>query len=467
MGAGLFNVSAERSISWPEKQEIGELKLDFIRLSKNVGAIRFAIISTIPLLVGMAVVWHIANNILNMPAIWAEVNRGALSLGEAISRLSRASDFWIWVYLAFTVSNTMMPNFGNLRGWRIVIGIVAALVVALYALGAGDQIIMNNLRGPVTDALNSLSTIFAIIIVIDIFMVAVLGTIEASIERITGNSATFENGKMITLSRSELLERRRKALTPASKTRQTKVPAVPAGPPSVYKLHFPIPGAPGKEATTPDATIVITPEAKPALSSPASSVPAVISGNVTEKLPAPSISSSQPASPQPSIVSPAATSARPAPNMTPGTSPAGGGQTLTGSRPTTPQSPGASPVGREQIPATPFVAGAAPAGGARPAIPQSPSTSSVGGGHPPATPFAGGGTRPALPPSSSTGASGSGLAASNAKPPLSPFTSTGAKPVSPVPKPVLSPKPLDDDYDDEEEDEDDGDVSYKDFEDPA
>ena len=37
--AGIMNVRADRSIQWPEKQEIGDLKLNFIRLApkaKNI-----------------------------------------------------------------------------------------------------------------------------------------------------------------------------------------------------------------------------------------------------------------------------------------------------------------------------------------------------------------------------------------------------------------------------------------------
>lgn len=350
LGAGLLNVSAERSISWPEKQEIGELKLDFIRLSKNVGAVRFAIISTIPLLVGMAAVWHIANNILNMPLIWAEVNRGSLGAGEALTRLTTAPDFWIWIYLAFSISNTMMPNFANLRGWRIILGIIGVLIVAVYALGAGDQIIMNNLRGPVTDALNSLSTIFAITIAINLFVVSVLGTIEAIIERITGDSATFEQGKMITMRRSELLEHRRQALAASPRQRQAaKATAAPSGPPSIYKLHLPIPGPPGKEATTPETTIVITSEPKPSLPGTSPTTPAVISGTITEKLPPPSPAVAKPAVPSSSLPRPPAPSAaRPA-----STSPTSPASPAAGLASPFAKPPSSSPTALESRPALP------------------------------------------------------------------------------------------------------------------
>lgn len=253
LAAGFLNVSAERTIAWPEKQEIGELKLDFIRLSKNVTPFRFAIISTMPLLVGMIAVWHIANNVLNVPLFLTELNAGGflVNISTALAHFTNAPDFWIWADLAFAISNTMMPNFANLRGWRIVLTIVGIPIAALYVLGAGDQVVMSNLRGPVTNALNSLSSVFAIIIGLDIFMVAVLGTMEAIIERITGDSATFENGKMVTMRRSELIARRQQALAIKPQQKAQRAAAAPVGPPSVYKLNFPIPAHPARRRSLP------------------------------------------------------------------------------------------------------------------------------------------------------------------------------------------------------------------------
>lgn len=290
--AGFMNVRAQSVVAWPQKQEIGELKLDFVRLSSKVDSVRLALISTTPLLVGLVLIWHIANNVLNVPAFLNEINQTSSSgLLLTIGKFTSTADFWIWVYFAFTISNTMMPNLDNLRGWRIVLIALAIGVGALFAVGAGNQVILANLRGPITDTLNGLSSIFAIIIGLDIFAVAVLGTIEAIIERITGDSATFKDGKMITMRRSEMLAQRARALAPQPKRAQTAT--APSGPPSVYRLPFPIPGPPGKEAVTPAASVIIEPGPTASLtsgglSSPGRAGPPVISGTVAEKLPPPS-----------------------------------------------------------------------------------------------------------------------------------------------------------------------------------
>ena len=287
--AGFLNIRADRAIAWPEKQEIGELKLKFIKLSKNVGQIPLAIISTTPLAVGLAAVAFIANNRLDFQGFLATLGGGFLDdMTAAFARLTSAPDFWIWIYLVFTISNTMWPDVSKLRGWRTILLILAAITIVLFIIGAGNQVVVETLSGPITNALNALSGTLVIIIIIDLFVVAVLGTIEAIIERITGNSATFKHGKMITMRREELLAQQAQERTTARQQKANRAPAVPAGPPSIYKLPLPIPGAPGKEAVTRDEGIIISKPPTPAIAAPSTptvtrSEPAVITGSVSDK----------------------------------------------------------------------------------------------------------------------------------------------------------------------------------------
>ena len=346
--AGFLNVRADRAIAWPEKQEIGELKLSFIKLSKNVGQFPLALISTAPLAIGLAAVAFIANNRLDFQGFINTMGSGFLDdVTAAFSRLVSAPDFWIWIYLVFTISNTMWPDVSKLRGWRVILIALGVAGAVLIAIGAGNQVIVDTLSGPVTNALNALSGTLAVIIGIDLFVVAVLGTIEAIIERITGDSATFKNGKMITMRREELIKQQAAERTTARQQKSTRAPALPAGPPSIYKLSLPIPGAPGKEAVTRDEGIVISKPPIPAIASPstpsvARTEPAVIPGTVTDK---PGVTSA--AENKPALTSPAEKRPTSAPAFSP---------TAPGARPALPgASPSSvtSPVPKPPVPAQP------------------------------------------------------------------------------------------------------------------
>lgn len=254
--AGIVNVRAERVIAWPEAQAIAELKLNFIRLEKNASRVKVAIISIAPLLSGLVLIYLISNNVLNLNLVLAVGRGGTLDDYLAALRLLLATpDIWIWVYLMFTIANTMFPNREVFKGWRPVVIGLAVAVVAMYVVGIGQQLFLQNLALPITDGLSRLALIFVVIIVIDLIVTGVLGTLEAIIERITGHSATFEKGKLVALTKEDIQKRRDQHRAKREKERQAAKAPKPvrakAGPPSIYKLALPIPGAPSKEALEP------------------------------------------------------------------------------------------------------------------------------------------------------------------------------------------------------------------------
>jgi hypothetical protein len=115
--AGILNVRADRAIVAPEAQQIAEMKLNFIKLGKNTPRVKVVIISIAPLLGGLAVIWLITNNVLNINLVIGVLNAGGDPWG-AINLLLLTPDVWIWVYLMFAVANTMSPDREALRGWR-------------------------------------------------------------------------------------------------------------------------------------------------------------------------------------------------------------------------------------------------------------------------------------------------------------------------------------------------------------
>jgi len=94
--------------------------------------------------------------------------------------------------------------------------------------------------------LNILSATFAVIIAINLLATIVLGTVEAVIERITGDSATFQGDKLIAMRRAEIVELRRQQREKQIKQMEKKA-RLTGGPPSIYSLPLPIPGPPGRE----------------------------------------------------------------------------------------------------------------------------------------------------------------------------------------------------------------------------
>ncbi len=289
LAAGVMDVRAERSFSLPKKQEIGELNLNFIQISPKTSAIRLAFIKITPFVAGLLIILFIAENIFDIRAVGQTLSDGNPdSFFNALRQMTGATDFWLWAYLLFTVSNTMTPDFSLIRNYSRLLFWGFVGVVVLLAIGVGQAVVDDVLSGPVANILNLFSTAFIVIVVFDIIAVALLAAIENTIEYITGDSATFKNNKMVVMTREEIrAERekaRKKAITQREEQRKT---SVSTGPPSVYKLMFDIPKTPGEEAITSLPSAVIAdepPEKGPSAERPVLAPPSVILGSATREI---------------------------------------------------------------------------------------------------------------------------------------------------------------------------------------
>jgi hypothetical protein len=284
--AGIFNVHAKSSIQWPEAQEIAELKLSFVELAKNVSPFRLGLITLAPMIAGLAFVWFIAANVLDFSGFFTRVGTGNLAdISEAIRRLTTAPDFWLWIYILFTVSNTMIARINDLRGLRVILIAIGAAIAGLVLVGVGDEVVLEFLTGSAADALYMLAGTLGIIIFIDLIFVAILGTIEAIIERITGDSAMFRRGRLVAMTRQEIIEMRQRQSRRDARALPARTPRESR--PSIYNRALLIPGPPGQESVTQSETVIVEVEEKPALQTGARPDdrrgPEMITGAVTNR----------------------------------------------------------------------------------------------------------------------------------------------------------------------------------------
>lgn len=249
LAAGIFNVRAERNIKWPDKQEIGELKLNFVKIAPRTSAFRKAIVTSMPLLVGLIVIWAVSNYIFDITAVVQRMSSGELrDVVAAFNLLIGAPLFWLWIYIIFTIANTMFPTIPkDLQGWRSVLIGLAVVALALFLVGIGGAL-FEVLQTPLSQVISVLQATFILIMGVDLLMVLILGTIEYTIERITGHSATFRGNRMYTMTREEAIverenerEKERKKLERDIKRKAT----VDNSPISIYTMAFSVPGAPG------------------------------------------------------------------------------------------------------------------------------------------------------------------------------------------------------------------------------
>ena len=247
--AGALNVRAERSIRFPEQQEIGELRLNFIRLAVGTGAFKVAIITLVPIAAGLAALWAIATHVFDWQATVALLAPGGVdAVAQALSSLFRTADFWLWFYLAFVVANTMFPSLPAKLSARQKSGLVVLAPLLIFLGWRYSGAVNEGIAPAVEGLLGGLAIITVQVTLMNALVVLILGSVEALIERITGKSATFRDGKMLTMSRTEARalsakEREARSMKRPEGNSKTVVPDAR----SIYDFKLPIPGPPGRE----------------------------------------------------------------------------------------------------------------------------------------------------------------------------------------------------------------------------
>ena len=227
--AGALNVKIKRVIAWPDAQDDGTLRLDFVQIHKNTHWVSAAIIGASPLFVGLALVWVISNHVLNLEGLLTAISQGDLTLlGPALKNLVSTQDFFLWLYLVFAISNAMLPTPSDRQGWPLVFGLFAGVIVFLVAIGVGD-VLLETFTGPVGHGVERLATAFATVIVIEVPGIVIIGFLEEVLERLTKRKFQY---------RTESAPRRRsRSREPGSNT-----PLSPDAPmPSIYNLELPLP----------------------------------------------------------------------------------------------------------------------------------------------------------------------------------------------------------------------------------
>src|SRR5215468_20502 len=119
--AGIFGIGHKKFDLFPHAQEDGSLEMGFIELEEIKNPVHAAFVGIAPLLTGMAAVVFISNSLLNLPQFFYSFQTGDINvISAAFTLLVRRPDFLLWTYVLFAVSNAMMPNAEDRRGWWII-----------------------------------------------------------------------------------------------------------------------------------------------------------------------------------------------------------------------------------------------------------------------------------------------------------------------------------------------------------
>ncbi len=188
--ARLLNVRTGRFSMIPRPLPGGRLQLGYVETAQT-DFLRDSLIGIAPLLVGGCVVVYVGLVPLGLDALWQSWTVGTLNaLLQALRQVYQQPDFWLWFYLAFTVSSTMLPSASDRRAWLPMA--IALLLLFGFSLAAGAGPWMaEHLAPALNSALQALDLAIGISMLLHVFLLPLVWGARKGLSRLTGLSVGF------------------------------------------------------------------------------------------------------------------------------------------------------------------------------------------------------------------------------------------------------------------------------------
>jgi hypothetical protein len=144
------------------------------------------LIGAAPLLTGCIFIALAGAYRLEISALWVNLAEGKGNLiGEIFTALSNQPDFWLWFYLIFTVSSTMMPSASDRRAWLPLLLVIVMITGMVLFMGAGPWL-LSHFGLFIQSTINSILIVFGITVIIHVILLPPTWIIRKIISRVSG-----------------------------------------------------------------------------------------------------------------------------------------------------------------------------------------------------------------------------------------------------------------------------------------
>jgi hypothetical protein len=188
--AKLLGIKTTRFSLWPQAKKSGELQMGAVQVTVP-DPFRHSIIGLAPLVFGSIAVLLIGEGWLDLSQIGLALATGDLELViEAIGNVINVPDVWLWLYLIFAISNTMLPSASDRLAWRAVF--IYLTLALLVGIGLGlNPILSPQLQEIGITICTYLLSAFTITIAVDFFFILIIFLIETVVSRMVGQQIQY------------------------------------------------------------------------------------------------------------------------------------------------------------------------------------------------------------------------------------------------------------------------------------
>lgn len=167
--AKLLGVRTGKFSLLPKSLDTGHLQLGYVE-TEQTDILRDSLIGLAPIIVGTLFVAYAGFVQLRLDTLWHVFSNGQSELfWMGLRLLPTVPDFYLWFYLTFAVSSTMLPSESDRHAWLpLGMWIGALLILAIFS-GVGTWM-MNNLAPMFDPLLRSVALLFALSDIVHIIL---------------------------------------------------------------------------------------------------------------------------------------------------------------------------------------------------------------------------------------------------------------------------------------------------------
>ncbi len=167
------------------------IQLGFVPIQET-DILRASLIGGAPLIFGSSAVVGIGYLVFGTPEMLNALSAGDWLRGvQGLLGTLQAPDLWIWVYLVFAISNTMLPSRSDIHAWP-VLALIAMLAVALLVAAGGLSLVLQGVGGFLLVAVRWLVLLGASVLLVDLPIFAALFLGQKLLEILKGVHLEFD-----------------------------------------------------------------------------------------------------------------------------------------------------------------------------------------------------------------------------------------------------------------------------------
>ena len=182
--AKLLGVRTGKFSLIPRTMPDGRMQLGYVETSRT-DIVRDSIVGVAPLIMGCLFIAYAAIYQMHLLDLWEFLKNGQFDLFMmGLQILPGISDFWLWLYLTFIVSSTMMPSMADRHAW-LPLGIFSGILLSLAVLAGAGPWMLENLAPPLNTFFKSVALLFGLSVTLHVLLIVPIFLLHRILASIT------------------------------------------------------------------------------------------------------------------------------------------------------------------------------------------------------------------------------------------------------------------------------------------